>query len=113
MRNENIFKECTVCGFTWKYRQDFINDDEIEIVGYQVHFKELTEGFMLFNHSCCATLAIKVDEFKDLYNGPIFQEAATGSEECPGYCLREDSLDHCSAKCECAYVREIIQILKR
>jgi len=47
MRNENIFKECTVCGFTWKYRQDFINDDEIEIVGYQVHFKELTEGFML------------------------------------------------------------------
>jgi len=107
-----VFKKCTVCGFQWALRDDFIRDPNIEILGYQVSFEELTEGLFLFNHSCKGTLAISAGEFNDLYDGPIFTERATGSEDCPSYCLHEDELRPCPVQCECAYVREIIQIIK-
>ena len=67
-----IFKECTVCGFKWEHRGDFLNDFNIKIHGYQAHFKELAEGLFLFNHSCAGTLAISAGEFRDLYDGPCF-----------------------------------------
>ncbi|HHE74204.1 MAG: hypothetical protein DRH90_20500 [Deltaproteobacteria bacterium] len=107
------FKKCGPCGFKWDTLDAFLGDPNIEIVGYQVHFEELTLGVFLFNHSCKATLAIKVDEFKHLYNGPVFEQRMTGEEQCPGYCLREDELGPCPAHCECAYIREIIQRIQR
>lgn len=107
-----IFKQCTSCGFQWRSRDAFLWDPTTVIVGYQPRFKELMTGIFLFNHSCGTTLAIQAGEFKDLYNGPIFQGRATGTENCPGYCLMKDELKSCPVKCECAYVREIIQVIK-
>jgi hypothetical protein len=107
-----LFKECTVCDFKWNNRNDFLKDFDINIHGYQVHFEELTEGLFLFNHACGGTLALSAGEFRDLYDGPVFTERFTGSDECPGYCLHEDELQACPAQCECAYVREIIQVVK-
>jgi hypothetical protein len=107
-----VFKKCSLCDFVWSLRDDFLRDPNIEIIGYQVHFEELKEGFFLFNHSCKGTLTIPVVEFIDLYDGPIFKERVTGSEDCPGYCLYEEELGPCPAKCECAYIREIIQVVK-
>ena len=107
-----VFKKCTVCGFQWASRDDFLRDPGIELIGYQVNFEELKEGFFLFNHTCKGTLALMANEFCDLYDGPIFKERATGSESCPGYCLHKNELQPCPALCECAYVREIIQIIK-
>jgi hypothetical protein len=57
-------------------------------------------------------LAIRAGAFEDLYNGPVFKKRVTGSEECPEYCLHEDELLPCPNQCECAYVREVIQIVK-
>ena len=57
-------------------------------------------------------MAVPAGQFQNLYNGPIFEQRLTESEDCPGYCLRKDELRLCPAKCECAYVREIIQIIK-
>ena len=37
---------------------------------------------------------------------------ATGTDDCPGYCLRVDELGRCPARCECAYVREIIHVIR-
>ncbi|MFC1816982.1 hypothetical protein ACFL0M_13840 [Thermodesulfobacteriota bacterium] len=93
-------------------RDNFLSDPGLEIVGYQVDFEELTEGIFLFNHSCRGTIAIQAGEFKYLYDGQIFEERATGSDDCPEYCLLQDELRPCPAKCECAYVREIIQVIK-
>lgn len=104
------FKICPNCGHLWVERDAFINDPEVSIVGYQVHFEDLKAGFFLFNHSCNTTFALKVEDFQDLYAGPVFEERKTGSDECPGFCLKEHSLEPCKAKCECAFVREIIQI---
>jgi hypothetical protein len=106
------FKTCTICSVFWQTRDDFLDDPEISIVGYQVHFDALMEGLFLFNHSCGGTLSIKASEFSDLYAGPMFQNRQTGSDKCPGYCLYEEELGPCPAECDCAFVREIIQIIR-
>ncbi len=105
------FKECAVCGFTWPTRLDFLTDTAVEIFGYQVNFDNLTLGLFLFNHNCRNTLSVPAGAFKDLYDGPVFETRATGTEECPGYCLRQSELNLCPAQCECAYVRQILQII--
>lgn len=107
------FMVCSNCGFSWKKREDFLNDKGVNIIGYQVHFEDLKAGFFLFNHSCGTTFTLDIQFFMDLYNGPIFKDKATGSDQCPGHCLHKSNLDPCPAKCECAFVREIIQVLKK
>ena len=44
------FKQCTSCGFRWSTRDQFLEDPDLELVGYQVNFVELLTGFFLFNH---------------------------------------------------------------
>ena len=107
------FKECLPCGNKWFARDDFLEDSSIEIIGYQVNFDDLLAGIFLFNHSCGASLYLSVRYFNGLYEGPIFKERVTGSDDCPEYCLYQDQLDKCSARCECAYVRNIIDIIKK
>ena len=109
----SVFKKCSTCGFEWNQRDLFIVDPKIDVVGYQVNFEALLEGFFLFNHDCGTTLAIWAKEFKDLYDGPIFKERQTGGDACPGYCLHHDELNPCPAECECAFVREILHIINQ
>ncbi len=108
-----MFKQCNVCKTRWESREEFLEDPDIDTIGYQVNFEELSAGMFLFNHSCGTTLALKAEDFLDLYDGPIFTEKAAGTEQCPGYCLYRKRLDSCPVKCECAYVREIIQIIRK
>ena len=109
-----IFKICTCCDNPWFTREEFMSDNQLEFVGYQVNFANLELGYFLFNHLLCqSTIAVPAGLFRDLYDGPIFATRRTGSENCPGYCKDRDTLDPCGAECECAYVREIIQIVRR
>jgi len=108
---EKSFKNCTTCNFKWRAREEFLTDPSVELVGYQVSFDELLLGLFLFNHKCGTTLAIPVNKLRDLYNGPIYSERKTGGPECPGYCLRKSELRPCPAQCECAWIRELIQII--
>ena len=105
------FKICSRCGFVWTGRISFLSDPTLHLVGYQVHFEELSAGLFLFNHSCGTTLSVQAKEFQDLYSGPMFAERLTGTEECQGSCLHEDDLRPCPAKCECTYVREVLQVI--
>ncbi len=108
-----IFKECTCCKNPWYSREEFLADSKLKFVGYQVNFVDLKLGYLLFNHMTCqSTIAVHAGLFRDLYDGPIFSERKTGSESCPGYCLDRDALERCSAQCECAYIREIMQTLR-
>jgi hypothetical protein len=108
-----MFKACTKCKHFWNSRNDFLSDPATKLVGYQVDYRQLKEGIFLFNHSCGTTMALAADTFADLYGGPVFSEQKTGSEECPGYCHQKEELKACTLQCECAYVREIIQIIKQ
>lgn len=109
-----LFKSCPKCGSVWQKREDFLADPETEIIGYQVNFKDLKTGLFLFNHlTCQTTLSLKAEYFLDLYNGPVFRERKTGTDACPGYCLYEDNLMSCPVRCECAYVRAVLNKLKK
>ncbi len=112
MSEETEFKSCPACKHVWKTRKEFLEDSNVWIVGYQVHFKDLTEGLFLFNHSCKTTMATRASSFIDLYRGPMFADRLTGTDECPGHCLVEHELRQCPNKCDCAFVREMIQIIK-
>ncbi len=107
-----MFKQCSVCRQKWPTRQDFIVDQDLKFIGYQANFLELKAGLFYFNHNCKNTIALPAERFVDLYDGPIFAEAKTGTDECPGYCLNKKELMPCQAACECAYIREIIQLFK-
>jgi len=111
--NNSDFKTCLVCKTSWPTRHAFITDEEIRLIGYQAHFAAAEKGLFLFNHTCLGTLSIKAEAFTDLYAGPIYTERKTGTEECLGYCLRQNILHPCPVRCECAYVREILQFLAR
>jgi len=107
------FKKCTSCSYRWHLRQDFLDDPKINMIGYQVNFDNLHLGFFLFNHLACGTtLGIPAGHFKDLHDGPVYAERLLGTKKCPEYCLHEDQLDPCPEKCECAYVRKIIQTIR-
>lgn len=108
-----MFKRCPKCHFEWQQRTDFLEEPGLQVIGYQVNFDALAAGIFLFNHDCKGTLAIPAAEFLDLHHGPIFKERATDSPHCPGYCLHEDELDPCPVRCECVYVREILQVIKQ
>lgn len=111
--NKTPFKKCTYCDFEWESRDSFLSDPDIVLIGYQTRFRNLTDGLFYFNHSCKGTSAISVDEFTDLYDGPVYEERKTGGKDCPGHCLYKDNLEPCPAECECAYVREVMQIIRK
>lgn len=113
MNKVDVFKICPSCKTSWNTRDDFLDDSSLAINGYQVNFDDLESGLFYFTHaSCGSTMALKTDAFEDLYGGPRFQESLTGSDECMGYCLKKSEFRPCPAKCECAYVREVLQIIK-
>jgi len=113
MAATGTFKKCKICDTQWTSRDLFINDPEITLVGYQANFVILEKGLFLFNHSCQSTLSIEVQAFADLYEGPIFEDRLQGSDQCSAYCLHQTLLKPCPAKCECAYVREILSMLQK
>jgi len=85
------------------------------LLGYQLHFLDRKLGLFYFNHQkdqCGTTCAMSVSEFLDLYDGPIYQENKMGDEDCPLYCLRRTDLRSCQQQCECAFVRDVIQIIR-
>lgn len=109
------FKICTMCKKQWKERSDFLTDPLLEMVGYQADIEDLEYGLFLFNHNdhdCGSTIAVRVHSFKDLYNGPVYSQCLLGTEECHELCLHKHNLEPCPAKCECSYVRDLLQTVK-
>jgi hypothetical protein len=109
--NLTTFARCPSCGAAWSARESFLADPGVRLIGYRVSFIDLIAGLFLFQHRCGATLALHASEFADLYAGPIFDSPQTGGEKCPGYCLRAEELRPCPARCECAFVREIVNLV--
>jgi hypothetical protein len=108
------FKSCPKCKKDWDTRCYFLSDTQLKLNGYQVSFTKLDSGLLLFTHhcdDCFSTMGVYVTEFDDLYTGVRYTENKALSDECPRYCINEKKLDRCEAKCECAFVREIIQIV--
>jgi hypothetical protein len=106
------FKECTNCHKIWKDRNEFLNDDSMILDGYQVNYGDLVAGFFLFTHDvedCGSTIAIPAGEFLDMHEGPMFDDISKENVEgCPGYCGDAKNMEPCGKKCECSYVRDVL-----
>ena len=107
-----MFKQCPLCGNTWKNREAFLADPNLVIIGYQARLEKIKDGLFLFNHTCQTTLAMEVMEFDDLYQGPKYDVSLVDTDECSQFCVDMNNLDACGAECKYAYVRDIIQIIK-
>jgi hypothetical protein len=108
------FKVCTFCATIWQERSAFLADPSVRVIGYTAYFQEIESGLFLFNHNICkTTLAIEASRFTDLYDGPVFAQPVTGTTACPSYCLRRSELRRCLARCECAYVRDVLDKVAR
>ena len=109
----NVFKTCPLCEHAWATRREFLEDDGLEVVGYQVDFREVSLGLFLFNHrSCQTTLAIRAQRFKDLYDGPVYQGCRAGRLRVPRALPHRWDLQPCPVQCECAWVRALLGILR-
>jgi hypothetical protein len=113
-RDDQAFKTCTFCRHVWPSREAFLTDPQISLVGYQAFSPDLVLGLFLFNHLVCkTTLAIHAREFVDLYDGPIYGERLDETEACQGHCKDTHDLEPCAQRCECAYVREVVQLVRQ
>ena len=111
----DVFKTCSCCSTAWKTRNEFLSDPYLKLNGYQICMVDLEYGLFLFTHlveGCFSTIAINIFAFSDLYDGLKYRENRALSPECPRYCIDEQNLERCESLCECAYVREIMQIIK-
>ena len=67
-----VFKRCTMCGIEWVTKEEFLNDRDIHLNGYQWNRKKFRsgEGFaglLIFTHrrtQCGTSLAIAATQFK-------------------------------------------------
>jgi len=115
MTEQQYFKVCSMCSTKWETRDDFINDPLLFINGYMAHFERLEQSLFCFTHQkegCFSTIAIKAEGFLSLYSGKKYKERRTNKEDCPSYCFEKERLDRCDTLCECAFNREIIEIIK-
>ena len=109
------FKTCPCCNATWLTRSDFLSDPSLEINGYAPDFDNLLEGLFFFTHhspGCFSTMTLKAKSFNDLYTGKKYPERKTGDEDCLRLCFDKQELRRCDELCECAYVREIIGVIR-
>lgn len=114
MIEKNNFKTCPGCFVAWESMEAFLSDPNLELNGYKPDFKDLEYGMFFFTHKtepCYSTMTIMVDDFKSIYSGKYYQENKALSDECPRYCIDEKQFARCDALCECAFVREIMQII--
>ncbi len=106
-----LFKRCTVCNHEWKDRDSFILDPAIQLIGYQAYPENLNRGLYLFNHECGTSLAVHVEKFLDLYQGPKYSLSMLSNNGCPGYCRIENELSDCRLECSCVHFRKIMKIM--
>jgi hypothetical protein len=106
------FKKCHNCGCEWESRDQFLSDADIQLIGYQVNFREIALGLVYFNHACMGTLTIPAYYFVDLYHGPVFEKHQKIADDRPEYCFRKDEIKPCPEQCECAFIKGVLQVIK-
>ncbi|WP_234697208.1 hypothetical protein [Candidatus Chrysopegis kryptomonas] len=57
-----------MCNSIWKTKSEFLNDDNVKLVGYQKYMGSYGGGYLLFKHNskfCGTTIAVKSAFFSD------------------------------------------------
>lgn len=111
--SETSFKTCFNCSKGWETTTEFLEDPEIDLLGYQINIEDLSTGLFLFGHTSCQNgLAIYVRDFNSLRNGAVFTENKSGRKGCPGHCLYNTNFEPCGNSCAYRWVRDVMQVIK-
>jgi len=109
------YKTCKQCGKSWPDRGGFLSDPQVFLSGCQMEIEQPPASCFLFDHrapGCGTTIAIRVSEFDELYDGPRHKVKWGLSAKCPGMCHDPVNLEPCDKECACAYVRQILQTVR-
>ena len=84
-------------------------------IDYQINVVDFAKGYYLFNHidDCRSTIALEVEKFFSIYDGPVYEKSLRGTPECT--CFGKDSMNFaecCDRHCRDATARRIIQIIR-
>ncbi len=105
--------KCPLCSHSWDSLELFLGDRDVALLGYQVHFREDTTGFFLFNHlTCRTTLGVKAKKFLSLSEVPIQGECHRHEDRCPEYCLRTSLSQNPPPLCDCTFVKSIVDVIQ-
>ena len=110
------FETCRQCRREWPDRESFLADPQVVLTGCQVDTDHPRSSAVLFDHrapGCGTTIAVPVPALQDLYAGPRHKVNWAPSAMCPGMCFDPANLDPCPAECSVAYVRQILQEVRR
>jgi len=110
------FKTCPLCNEQWLTREDFLSDPYLECRGYQVNLDMLHEGLFLFVHTkegCGTDMAININAFLGLHFGKKYFDRKAFTSACPGHCFDKDDINPCSEACECAFIRDLLQVIRK
>jgi len=114
--SHEIFKRCPLCGKQWLSLESFVEDEEINVNGYMAMFDDPEKGLILVTHRvphCGTTLAVQAALLKPFYEGPFYSESKAGLEQCRRLCLARHALEECDQPCALAWVRAVLQYLRR
>ena len=107
------FKKCTACAKIWRSCSEFLSDPELLLAGYQTNFLDPGKGFFVFHHNapgCGTTLGVAADAFSELYSLPLMIDRPKNIDEQD--CLYHSNFMPRPARCECEYVRAMVEIIK-
>jgi hypothetical protein len=116
MRDPVVFKTCPTCHRCWPTCEDFVGDPSLQVNGYMAVLGKPDEGLILLTHcatDCGTTVAVRAGELRCLYDGPEYPDCCAGMDVCERLCLEQDKLEECSAPCAMAWVRVVLQHLRR
>lgn len=108
------FKTCPLCNQHWFTREDFLADPDVVCAGYQVNLDMLHEGLFLFVHTkqeCGTDLAVDVNAFLGLHVGTKYIARKSWTAVCPRHCFDKEDTRPCSEACECAFIRDLLQVI--
>jgi len=105
--------QCPKCEKRWETLGAFLSDSGVALLGYQVHFLQLTSGFFLFNHIACGTtLGVEAAQFLPFGDSPVFAECQREEGRCPSHCLHSGESPEPPALCDCTFVQLIVQTIQ-
>ncbi|MEN6305738.1 MAG: hypothetical protein ABFD96_23640 [Armatimonadia bacterium] len=113
---DKAFKTCRLCETSWPTLADFVKDRKLRVNGYQASFGAPEDGVILLTHDvpgCGTTLGLVAGTLQNLYHGPRYVEVLAGTRPCELWCLDEHSIEDCDAPCAMAWIRHVLQYLRR
>jgi len=109
------FKICPKCGHNWETIVDFVLDLDVEVNGYQANFVNPEAGFIMVTHNrkeCQTSITISAEVLRRFYYGPTIKDLYIDHETCMMFCLNNNLLEYCDAKCSMSWIRSVLNYLK-